>query len=221
MPRRNPVLATGEVYHVFNRSVGKEYTFSHKSYLSKIIEIVDYYRFPQQVRLSQFKLLPQEVKKAYHEAYIQKPPLVEIYAFSFMPNHYHFLLRQLVDGGIVRFTANVQNSFAKYFNLRSNRHGTLFENAFKARRPETDEEALHVSRYIHLNPVTAFLIEFDQLAHYRWTSFPLYVNEEVDSLLKTDFLLQLIGSRQKYRAFVEDQVDYQRTLDKIKHFVLE
>lgn len=221
MPRRNIVFATGEVYHVFNRSVGKEEIFSHRGSLSRIIEIVDYYRFPQQIRLSRFKELPKEIKEAYFQSYRKKLPLVEIYTFSFMPNHYHLLLKQIQDRGIATCIANIQNSYAKYFNLKRDRHGTLFTNAFSARRIETDEEALHVSRYIHLNPVTAYLIEFDKLEGYPWTSFPSYVNDEEHLFVKIDFILQLIGSREKYRSFVADQVDYQRTLDKIKHMTLE
>ena len=221
MPRRKIVFATGEVYHIFNRSIAKEEVFASKYELNTALEVVNFYRFPQKLRLSKFKLLNQEVKKAYIDSLKNTDPLVEIYAFSFMPNHYHFLLKQLQDNGIPKFVSNFQNSFAKIFNLKRSRNGAVFQSQFKAKRPETDEEFLHISRYIHLNPVTAYLIKFDELANYPWTSFRFYNYGNGVSLVNTKTLIGISSSRESYLKFVANQVDYQKTLDEIKHFILE
>jgi putative transposase len=221
MPSRGSVFAKNEVYHVFNRSIARENIFSLKSNLKKALEIVEFYRLPQQIRLSKFKSLTSSQKNEYVIATKDNLPLVEIYAFAFMPNHFHLLLKQLQDGGIVRFTANFQNSFAKVFNLKNSRDGALFQNSFKSVRIETDEQLLHVSRYIHLNPVTGYLIDFKELANYPWTSFPKYVNEERGSFVNVDLLLNLFASKEKLVAFVSDQVAYQRELALIKDLMLE
>ena len=221
MPRRNLVLANNEIYHIFNRSIARENIFSNKIYLKKVLEIIHFYRFPQQLRLSKFKALNEIQKKDYLLALKDKSPLVEIYSFALMPNHYHLLLKQLQDNGIVRFIANFQNSFAKIFNLKNERNGAVFQNSFKAKRVETDEQFIHISRYIHLNPVTAYLISFNQLANYPWTSFPIYVNEDKNSFVAVNFLLHLFGSKDKYADFVADQVSYQRELALIKDLILE
>jgi len=221
MPRRNLVLAKDEIYHIFNRSIARENIFSNKINLKKALEILHFYRFPQQLRLSKFKALNEIQKKDYLLALKDKSPLVEIYSFALMPNHYHLLLKQLQDNGIVRFIANFQNSFAKIFNLKNERDGAVFQNSFKAKRAETDEQFIHISRYIHLNPVTAYLISFNQLANYPWTSFPIYVNEDKNSFVAVNFLLHLFGSKDKYADFVADQVSYQRELALIKDLILE
>lgn len=221
MPRRKIVLATDQIYHVFNRSVAKEILFLPKINLNKALEIANFYRFPQRLRLSKFKSLTPEVKSAYLASLNNIMPLVEIYAFAFMPNHYHFLLKQLQDGGISRFIGNFQNSFAKIYNLKNNRNGAVFQNQFRAKRPETDDEFLHISRYIHLNPVTAYLIEFKDLVDYLWTSFPAYAQNKPSSFLNTTVLNGMVGPGEEHVRFVGDQIDYQRTLDSLKHLVME
>ncbi|MBI2019106.1 transposase [Candidatus Daviesbacteria bacterium] len=223
MPQRPVVLANNEIYHVFNRTIGGQQIFAQnqKFNLSKALEIVNYYRFTQKIRLSRFKQLPAELKKQYLDALASTDPLVEIYAFAFMPNHFHFLLKQIRDNGVAAFISNFQNSFAKVFNLKNNRNGALFQNAFKAKRIVSDEQFVHISRYIHLNPVTAYIIEFDKLANFKWTSFSAYVTQEQIPLINSDFLVQMFGSKEKYVNFVADQIDYQRDLAQIKDLLIE
>lgn len=214
-------MATDEIYHVFNRSVGSEEIFTLRRVLEHALNIIDYYRFPQKLRYSKFKTLPVELKKDYLSSMRKLVPLVEIYSFALMPNHYHFLLKQIQENGIYRFISNFQNSFAKYFNLKNNRHGTLFQNAFKAKRVETDEELMHVSRYIHLNSVTSYLVELHGLSTYPWSSFSWYTDESKNRFAQTKLLLGRFKSKEKYLKFVFDQADYQRKLGLIKRLIFE
>ncbi|MBI3955253.1 transposase, partial [Candidatus Gottesmanbacteria bacterium] len=172
MPRRLHILANEQTYHVFNRTVGHEIIFTKKRELQRIIELTNYYRFPQTLRYSKFKLLPDKQKNTYLSQMEKRSPLIQLFAFAFMPNHYHFLIRQNTNRGISIFISNIQNSFAKFFNIKNERHGTVFQNPFKARRIEREEEFLHVSRYIHLNPVTSYNISISDLPSYPWTSMP-------------------------------------------------
>lgn len=223
MPQRPVVLTNNEIYHVFNRSIGGQHIFAQNQRfnLSKALEIVDYYRFPQKIRLSRFKNLPFELKKQYLDAIGSSTPFVEIYAYAFMPNHFHFLLKQTKDKGIATFVSNFQNSFAKVFNLKNDRNGALFQNAFKAKRVVSDEQFIHVSRYIHLNPVTSYIIGFAKLASFEWTSFPAYGANNKSQFISSDFLLKMFGSKEKYVKFVADQVDYQRELACIKDLMID
>lgn len=222
MPRRKEVLATNEFYHIFNRTVGREDIFSSKITLRKILKITCYYIVPQRIRLSKFEILPKDRQNDYLEFMRKQHPLVEIYAYAFMPNHFHFLLKQLQDNGTAKFISNLQNSFARYYNLKTNRHGTLFSNPFKGRRVETTEESIHISRYIHLNPVTAYLVKLRDLGKYPWTSFQYFSDKKGDeTFLNKNFLLDIFKSNENYQQFVADQVDYQRKLDRIKHLTLE
>ncbi len=221
MPRRFHLLVNKEIYHVFNRSVGNEILLSNKRNLQHILDLVDYYRYSQKIRYSQFQTLIKDFKKTYENNFRNQLPLVEIYAYAFMPNHYHFLLRQLQDNGIETFIRILQNSFAKYFNIKYDRHGALFQSTFKARRVETDEEFVHVSRYIHLNPVTSFMIDFNELSSYPWTSFPIYSRDSLNRFVNANEIIGRFVTREKYVQFVADQVDYQRRRGIIKHLILD
>ncbi|MBI4066944.1 transposase [Candidatus Gottesmanbacteria bacterium] len=221
MPRRLHLLVNNEIYHVFNRSVGHEIIFSNKRNLQHTLDLLDYYRFTQKMRYSQYKTLTKEFKMDYESNFKEQLPLVEIYAYAFMPNHYHLLLKQLQNGGIGTFIRILQNSFAKYFNIKFDRHGALFQSTFKAKRVETDEEFVHTSRYIHLNPVTSFLIEFNELSIYPWTSFPIYSKDSLNTFVNTNEIIGRFKTREKYVQFVADQADYQRRLGIIKHLILD
>ena len=221
MPLRSIVLATGEIYHLFNRTVGHEEIFNLKRQLNQILAITDYYRFSQPLRYSKFKLLPMSLKTQYLEKQQRYKPLVDIFTYSFMPNHLHFLLKQISDNGIRQFISNIQNSYARFFNLSNNRHGTLFTNSFKAKRIETDEQFIHTSRYIHLNHVTGYLININELFNYPWSSFCNYVDLKKLSFVNREPILNHFGSSESYVKFVVDQVDYQRKLMLIKNLTFE
>ena len=137
-----------------------------------------------------------------------------------MPNHFHFLLRQTEDGGISKFLSNLQNSYTKFFNLSHERDGSLFLDQFKAIRIETDEQLTHVSRYIHLNPHTGYVVKtLEELEIYPWSSFSDYLQRK-SLVVDVDFILNFLG-KQSYKKFVFDQADYQRKLKEIEHLVLE
>jgi putative transposase len=221
MQTRKVVLATNEIYHVYNRSIAKEQICTTLTQLHHFLKIIDYYRFPQELRYSEFNKLSSEAKDNYLFLLQKKNPIVEIYAYAFMPNHYHFLLKQLEEDGIRQFISITQNSIAKYFNIRNDRHGGLFQSPFQARWIESDEQFMHVSRYIHLNPVTAFKITINQLSSYPYTSFPEYVGNSTMPWLNTQLLLKMFPSKNKYREFVENQVDYQRTLASISDLLMD
>jgi putative transposase len=76
-----------------------------------------------------------------------------------MPTHIHLVLRQLKDGGISKFMSNILNSYSRYFNIKHNRKGPLWEGRFRKVLVGSDEQLLHLTRYVHLNPVTACLVD--------------------------------------------------------------
>lgn len=222
MPQvRKEVLANGEVYHVLNHSIADEEIFYKSTVLRRTLDLINYYRFPQKLRFSQFKNLPKEAKETYYKEFLNSEPLVKIYAYAFMPNHYHLLLRQTQNKGITIFISNFQNSFAKYLNKKDSRQGSVFQRPFRSRRITSDEILMHVSRYIHLNPITSFIVNYKNHENYPWTSYLDYLGKREIGFVETEFILKLFGSRENYEKFVSNQVDYQRKLHKIKKYLLE
>lgn len=224
MPYRKPPLVNGEIYHIFNRSVARQPIFLTNTYFQRAYEVLSYYNnLNPPVRFSHFSRLPASLKNEILENLNKEnQKLVRILAFCFMPNHIHFLIKEIKEKGITTFMRKFQDSYAKYFNTRTRRNGFLFQSMFKAVRILTDEQLLHVARYIHLNPVTAFIVKnIEELSNYTWSSYPIYVGKQPSDIISTDEILSFFTSKDKFINFTEDQVDYQRKLDRIKHLLLE
>lgn len=87
-----------------------------------------------------------------------KDHLVDVIAYCIMPTHLHFVLCQLKDNGISIYMKNLLDSYTRYFNTRYKRKGPLWEGRFKSILVQTEEQLLHLTRYIHLNPISGALV---------------------------------------------------------------
>ena len=224
MPLRVTPLVIGEIYHVLNRGVNHQPIFIDKWDYKRLLEIIFFYQFVKPpIRFSYYDRLPLGDKENLLREIQQKyPKLVNVFAFCFMPNHFHLLLKQVSENGISKFLANFQNSFTRYVNVRHERSGHLFQGQFKAVRITTGEQFLHTSRYIHLNPYTSYVVKtVEELIRYPWSSLPEYVKAKREYFCETENILASFRSRKKYLQFILDQKDYQKKLDHIKHLLLE
>lgn len=223
MPGRSIPLVTNEIYHIFNRGVDHRPTFLNKKEFKRAIKVMNFYRFAKlPVRLSFFLIWAKERREELLNEYEKKAErLIDIISFCLMPNHFHFLLRQKTSGGIAKFMSNFQNSYTRYFNTRHKRIGPLFLDQFKAVRIETDEQFLHVSRYIHLNPYSSFVVKtLRELKEYLWSSLPESLGLQ-QGICQTDEVTFHFQNKSTYQKFIFNQADYQRNLEKIKHLTFE
>jgi len=222
MPGRKIPLVNEQIYHVFNRGIDRRPTFISTKEYTRAITVIDYYRFSMPpTRLSYFLKLSKERRQEIYDLMSTHEKLVDILAYCLMPNHFHFMLRQLADNGISKFLSNFQNSYTRYFNTIHERTGSLFLDQFKGVLIETDEQLVHVSRYIHLNPLTSYVVRsIKNLLIYPWSSLNEYV-ENNPQLCELETVLQFFKKPNEYLSFVKDQMNYQRELHKIQHLVLE
>jgi len=220
---RKVILANDEYYHVFNRSIERQPIFTNRREYSRGILAFDFYRFANpSLKLSKALTLEVEAKEEFFRKLKTKDrKLVEIISYCLMPNHFHFLLKQKLDNGVVKFMSNFTNSYTRYFNTRHKRIGPVLQGGFKAVWIETDEQLIHVSRYIHLNPTTSFLIKKEILDTYPWSSLPEYLTDLQEKICDNDIVLGQFSSKKDYKKFVYNQVDYARRLGVIKHLIFE
>jgi hypothetical protein len=122
-----------------------------------------------------------------------------------MRNHYHLLL-ETPSGNLSQIMHHINGAYTMYFNAKHQRVGHLLQGRFKAILVERDEYAKLLSRYIHLNPLRANLVE--KLEDFRWSSYLDYIGERPSpAWLNREFILeyfdQVPDSAQKiYREFV-------------------
>lgn len=202
-------------YHIFNRGVEKRIIFLDKQDYQMFIYYLFIYLSPLEKVLISFPALP--IRLYNKNLYSQ----VKLTSYCLMPNHFHLLLFQNTTDGISKLIKQVTNGYTLYFNERYKRVGGLVQGRFKAVEVENDEQLIHLSRYIHLNPLIAGLT--DDLLQYPWSNYYNFVNlmKGGRSFFDAQPIIDLLGSSKHYKGFVEDQVAYARELDKIKHIILD
>mgnify|MGYP000341892490 CR=1 FL=1 len=213
MALRKTLLVTGEVYHILNHSVQGMPIFKGKREANLFLEAIKFYL--QENPPTKFSLY--RTNKDRFPLNLEEK-LVTIINFCLMPNHFHFTLRQEKEDGIRRFIQKLSNSFAHYFNMKYKNRGPVFEGNFKAVHIETDEQLLHLSRYIHLNPVTAYLVEKPE--DYPYSSYRVYIGKEKSEIVDPSLILKQISPKE-YQNFVMARKDYQRSLERIKNLLAE
>ena len=145
---RKITFTNDKYYHIYNRGVDKREIFSDQQ---------DFERFLQS--MEEFNCI-DPIGSIYENSFVKtnKPQLgslasklVDFVCYCVNPNHYHFLLKQVVDNGIEKFMHRLGTGYTKYFNNKTKRMGALFQGSFKSVYIDTNEYLLHLSVYINLN----------------------------------------------------------------------
>lgn len=221
MPDRRDIFYNRGIYHVFNKTIDSKRIFLSDNISQAFIDTLKYYRSIKiKLSLSRFKAL-KETDRSKESAIIayKKYFMVDILGYCLMPTHFHLLLMQLSDDGIKKYMSDVSNSFTRYYNIRKNRKGPLFMPRFKSREIVTDDQLKHVSRYIHLNPYSSKIIDsINMLDEYKWSSYAYYIKDKKNELINTKPIFELFNfDKPRYRKFVENNADYQRSLERFKY----
>lgn len=139
-------LVNGEYYHIFNRGVDKRKVFQTHKDLVRFLESMKMFNSVQPIGSLRDMIFNNELPSTPNEE-----RLVEFICYCLNPNHYHFLLKQLCDGGISEFMKRLNGGYTSYFDKKYQRNGSLFEGRFKSNVVDSSEYLLHLSVYINLN----------------------------------------------------------------------
>lgn len=164
MPYRDIHFQKGRFYHVFTRGMKKKKLFFQPGDNVRLLE--------------RMKFLCNRTK-------------VRVHAYCLMPNHFHLLLEQVEDKSISKFMQRLLTSYGKYFSIKYETKGQIFEDRFKARRIIEKEYLLYVFKYIQRNPIEAGLVK--KLSDYGWSSYGVYAGEQGNSLVTSKYLLGFFG----------------------------
>jgi len=144
--RKNPLI-TNQYYHIYNRGVDKRDIFMNKADLNRFALSVK--EFNVVTPIGSIKHL---MFRKQEDSDVQRPnPLVSVVCYCFNPNHFHFILKQEVDGGISEFFKRLLGGYTKYFNLTHKRNGALFQGRFKSNLIDDNAYFLKIRPYVHLN----------------------------------------------------------------------
>ncbi len=181
-------------YHIYNRGNRKSNIF---------LDVKDYLRFMKRLK---------EYKEQFE---------IDLLCYCLMPNHFHLLLMSQGDEAITKFMLTLCTSYSKYFNIKHELVGRLFQERFRAKLVETDEYLLHLSRYIHLNLISEDIkklnfsprltpgVELSRLTEYPWSSYREYCRN-INGLCNRDQILgyfQIQNPSGSYKSFVESGIN--------------
>ncbi|MCL4374639.1 transposase [Patescibacteria group bacterium] len=206
----------GEIYHVFNKSIGGFKILSDWNNCRRFLFTLSYYS-----RQYRWKSLSKHLKDRLDEQIASVDLLtdsdgfrVKFIAYCLMPDHYHLLIKIKNEDNFSKLIADIENSFTRYFNIKFKRKGPLWQSAFKAVRVCTNWQLLHVSRYIHLNPTTSHFVKRPQ--DWKHSSYEQYIGADKNIPKEIS-----INKATDYQKFCEDQISYQKVLKQIKRSILE
>jgi len=178
-------------YHVYNRGVaGNNVFYEHEDYLH-LLKLVKKY---------------------------QKRYAIKVVAYSLIPNHYHFLIRQESEVPASRFLQTLFNSYVQGLNAKMGRKGTLFEGSAKSRFINKEDYLIYVCIYIHLNPIKHGIV--NNLLDWEYSNYFEFIGVRNGSIFDKEFMLNNFGDSKTYKKWVEDSLankDYYNNVEKYIH----
>lgn len=179
MERQHPFIV-GEFYHIYNRGVEKKNIYRTDGDRRHFQRLLYTRNSTGRIDSDRVKGLPLRTIK-------RGSCLTEVIAYCMMPNHFHLLLRESVEGGISAFMGKLGTAYSMFVNTKYERSGPLMCRPFRSKHVSNNDYFQWVFAYIHLNPrelvsqssrsdarsTSADLDRF--LRNYPYSSFPDYV----------------------------------------------
>ncbi|MBZ2175890.1 transposase [Schnuerera sp. xch1] len=182
MGRRLRIEYYGAVYHIIQKGNNGEHVFKEEEDKINILEILS-----ETKEICDFK----------------------IFAYIVMDNHYHFLI-QTLNIPISKIMHNINFKYARYYNNKTNRTGSVFEDRYTGILVQDERYLLTIMKYIHSSPIAANIC--NTMEEYKWSSDVFYrVNMEgmvdIEEVLKM-FSPNRIEAINQYIEFMEEEIDF-------------
>ena len=174
MPSRRTLLEVGNFYHVYNRGNDRQNIFFDRQ---------NYLYF---LRLTRTHLISNGVN---------------IVAYCLMPNHYHFLV-YLRENTLSNAMRSLSLAYTMAINKRFDRSGVLFKGRFQSILVDNDDYLVHLTWYIHLNPVKAGFVKHPR--EWEFSSYAEYASLRQGTLPSTEYVRMHIQNELAYQQFLEE-----------------
>jgi REP-associated tyrosine transposase len=142
-----------------------------------------------------------------------------VHGYVLMTNHYHLLL-ETPEPNLSQAMHHINGAYTNYINIKKKRYGHLFQGRYKSLLVDKDSYLIELSRYIHLNPVRAGMVQRPE--DYSYSSYPAYISTKTDDVVSRDLLLGMMAAnkkeaQKKYRNYVEAGIvaDIESPFDKV------
>ena len=201
MPAKNVVrfYTENQYLHIYNRGVENRKIFMDEDDYEMFLYYLFIYLADPEVISNHYPKLRGHLKRNNLSGKL------EMIAYCLMPNHFHFLVHQKDIGSATSLIKQVINAYTRYFNTKYHRVGPLMQGKYKAVVVENDNQLLHLSRYIHQNPLKINFV-LTALKNYAWSSYAAYLGLKPNIFLKPQVILDYYSQTSPdltYSSFVE------------------
>lgn len=141
MALRKISFVPGEYYHLYNRGTEKRIIFTNKDDYRYFLYLMYICNTTKNIEL-------RKIGKNFD----RRETLIDIGAYCLMPNHFHLLVHEKIEGGISKYMLKLMTAYSMYFNKKNKRTGKLYEGVFKSKHIGKDTYLKYLYSYIHLNP---------------------------------------------------------------------
>lgn len=149
----------------------------------------------------QYYLTVIEEALLYYSEYNYK-----LLCYCLMDNHVHLMIKtDTKELGVL--IARTHSIYTRYFNKKYNYIGHLFQDRYFSEFIEDDEQLLETSRYVHLNPVKAKMVQ--KPSEYSWSSYSMFIGEKEEKLIDSGIILKYfnyVDRHKLYKEFVEAKI---------------
>ncbi|MCK9554341.1 transposase [bacterium] len=137
-----------------------------------------------------------------------------LYAYCLMSNHYHLFI-EILQPNLSKIMQYLNTAYTVYYNKKHNKTGHLFQGRYKSLLVDEDNYFMELTRYIHLNPVRAKMVDLPQ--KYRWSSFKGFIKPKTDKYIDYPELNSYLGMKPTdYKDFVLSEIGKNNALlDKV------
>jgi len=209
-------------YHIYNRGTDKRITFNDDQ---------DYQRFIALLYLCN-STFAVDLREHFSEGSTfgeiftlpRGEKIIDIGEYCLMPNHFHLILHERIEGGISLFMQKLSTGYTQYFNKRNKRTGSLFQGRFQAKHADTDEYLKYLFAYVHLNPIKLIDPEWKEkgivdlkkskeyLMEYPYSSYYdfLKIKRPERVILNTDAFPEYFKTERDFEEFIHDWLTYNK-----------
>ncbi len=225
---RKTDFVNDQFYHVYNRGVDHRFVFGDSFDMSRFYQSMEEFNSIEPIgsiyenRFRKTNPLPQLGRAT---SKLQK--LVNIVAYCLNENHYHFILEQLVNGGISEFMKCLGGGYTKYFNNKIKRSGVLFQGQFKSKHIDSNEYLLHLSAYVNLNNRvhTATVSLGHATSKLSKSSWDEYMKNGKEGICAKDIIFKQFNNIREYEKFslnsLQDIIARKKDLKELDNFLLD
>lgn len=199
----------GEYYHIFNRGNNKRTIFADDQDFSRF--------FQSMIEFNSLEPIGSIFENSFKKDSLGRSAskLVDFACYGLNSNHYHFLLKQLLDDGIKKFMHRIGTGYPKYFNNKYDCSGSLFQGKYKAIHIKSNEYILHLSAYVNLNDRVH---QLGRLASK--SSWDEYVLRR-EGICEKDIILGQFKNNEEYKNFAEESIKISRERKDLEKLFLE